>query len=87
MSLTAALLLLAPIAASGAPGAATGDGGAGVSRPVPVATASATASARIIRPASLRVRRAGDTVEIEAETAEKPQTARDGEGTLWIEFS
>lgn len=84
MTLSAALLLLAPIAVSG-----SGDGAAPApaSRPAPVATATVTASARIIRPASVRVRRSGDTLEIEAQAAQRPQTARDMAGTVWIEFS
>ena len=92
MSLGAALLLLAQLAsAGGAAGEAsrpvdTGGAGAGASR-APVATASARATARIVRPVSVRIERRGEQVTVETQGHQKPQQERDEDGMLWIEFS
>lgn len=94
MSFGAALFLLAQLASS--------DGAAGdASRPVvagtvvagtagaraPVATASARATARIVRPVSVRIERRGEQITVETRGNQKPQQERDEDGVMWIEFS
>lgn len=94
MTLSAALLLLAPIAASSAPGAgapaatesaSTQPARASSSRAAPIAVA--TARVQIVRAVSVRVRRKDGAIEIEAHEQQKPQAQRDPSGTLWVEFS
>ncbi|MEL6540275.1 MAG: hypothetical protein AAFN04_06725 [Pseudomonadota bacterium] len=51
------------------------------------AVASATASARVLRPVSVRVMSTDNSVKIDTRAANTPQTERDPMGTLWIEFS
>lgn len=85
MTFSAALLLLAPIAVSAQAGVATDEPSARGAGSAPIA--SATASARILRPVSVRVRKVGDRLKIETPREAKPQTERDAAGTLWIEFS
>jgi len=48
---------------------------------------SATASARIIRPATIRVRQKRGEVQIDAKSDHRPQRRRDAIGTVWIEFN
>jgi len=87
MTFVAALLLLAQtaagVAATEPPASASKAGRASSGG----AVASATASARIIQPVSVRVRGSGEAVEVDAGGGQKPQTERDRSGTLWIEFS
>jgi len=87
MTFAAALLILAQATT----GVAAGESSASASKAGRASSgstiATATASARIIRPVSVRVRQSGETVEIDAKAAQKPQTERDRSGTLWIEFS
>lgn len=89
MTFSAAFLLLVPIAAQVGSVGDVNDIHA-ASRPAPAdraAVATVTASARILRPASVRVRRQGNAIEIEASNAHGAQSTRDVAGTLWIEFS
>jgi hypothetical protein len=87
MTLSATLLMMVSMAASGAASGAAGDakGGTSTSRPAPIATA--TARAEIVRPVSVRIRRKGSIIEVDAPEAQAPQAKRDESGTLWVEFS
>ncbi|MEM7701710.1 MAG: hypothetical protein AAF251_07205 [Pseudomonadota bacterium] len=89
MTLSASLLLIAQAATGALSGAADASStGTTVSRPASGgAVASATASARVLRPVSVRVKNTDKSVEIETEAANALQTQRDTKGTLWIEFS
>ena len=79
MSLAAALVL---IAQSAAPNAAD----APAARTTPVAT-TATASARVLRPARISVREQAEVTSAGEGGTANVQQARDAAGTLWIEFS
>ncbi|MEL7217313.1 MAG: hypothetical protein AAGK01_02670 [Pseudomonadota bacterium] len=46
-----------------------------------------TASATVVRPAIIRVRRDGEQSRIDATSPIKPQRSRDRAGTVWIEFN
>ena len=79
MSLTAAFLL---IAQSAAPAIVDAPRSQPVAGPV-----TATASARVIRPAVVRVRQERGAVRVENESELRPQRSRDTLGTVWIEFN
>ncbi len=49
--------------------------------------ASARATARIVRPVRVRIRRDGERPVVDAPRQQEPQEQRDENGTLWIEFS
>ena len=85
MTFSAALLLLAPVVASNAAGAGAAHSQSSSARPAPVAVV--VARAEIVRPVSVRIRRNGAEIEIEAPKARKPQAEHDRSGTLWVEFS
>lgn len=90
MTFVAALLLLAPIAAQAATGAAASEAGASQAKSRASssgAVATVSASAKIVRPVSVRVRADRKSVEIDVPNARTPQAERDTAGTLWIEFS
>ncbi len=53
----------------------------------PVVRQSVTASARVMRPAIIRVRNERGEARIDADAAIKPQRRRDAVGTIWIEFN
>jgi len=48
---------------------------------------SVTASARVMRPAIIRVWRNRGDARIEASSYTRPQRRRDAVGTVWIEFN
>ncbi len=53
----------------------------------PHSTASASATARVVRPVRIRIDRDTAEVSIDAAQTQTPQRVRDDAGTLWIEFS
>lgn len=91
MSIAAALLMLAQLAAADGTVADNGAGGSGAAtlnrRTAPVASVSMRAQARIIRPVAVRVERRGGQIALAAPADHAPQTRRDEAGTVWIEFS
>ncbi|MEM7688973.1 MAG: hypothetical protein AAF291_08105 [Pseudomonadota bacterium] len=90
MTLAPVLLLLAPMAAQAASGSAapaTKAAHASARAPSSGPSATVSASAKIVRPVSVRVRADDGKIEVDAPRARKPQAERDTRGTLWIEFS
>ena len=85
MTFGAALLLWTPIVASTAAGAGAAQSQASRARPAPDAVI--VARAEIVRPVSIRIRRKGTEIVIEAPKGQKPQAEQDRSGTLWVEFS
>ncbi len=79
MSLTAAVLL---VGQSAAPAIADAPRAQPVAGPLAV-----TASARVIRPAVVRVRQERGVIRVEDESELRPQRSRDTRGTVWIEFN
>ena len=97
MSLSAALLLMVPMAVSSGAGvgantasgadnkASSASAKAPSSRADPIAIA--TARVKIVRPVSVRIRREDGEVIVEAPDRQKPQAEKDQSGTYWVEFS
>ncbi len=83
MSFGPVSFVIAQIAAGSTPGEPRQSG---VS-PAPQAIASANATARVVQPVRIRFDKEAREVVIDAAPDQKPQSARDETGTLWIEFS